>query len=46
MSVHRCLRKWLEDFFKMIREDEIAELLTDKILQEDTERHLKDINYF
>jgi len=32
--------------FLMIREDEIAELLTDKKLQEDTESHLKDINYF
>ena len=30
----------------MIRGDEIAELLTDKKLQEDTESHLKDINYF
>ena len=32
--------------FLMIREDEIAELLTDKKLQEDTKSHLKDINYF
>ena len=32
--------------FLMIREDEIAELLTDKKLQEDTESHLKDINHF
>ena len=30
----------------MIREDEIAELLSDKKLQEDTDSHLKIINYF
>lgn len=45
MSVHGSLRKWPEDN-NIIREDEIAELLTDQKWQDDTESHLNDINYF